>query len=239
MNTTKMIVMGLALAICAALPAGARAAGIDTNTAALPPDGYYLSAPGVHATYSGAALEIVLQDIAHQPFVGTTVRTPIGNDEREDFQSALTGYATVDPDGPGPQPATSGIPVSLTGPTTTLVTNRLLSTSGLFDAEIVSMSLSGNVGGVPVTIREDPTQASTGETDVLDLGGGLYHIDSFFDVFTELSVDGGVSWIAADDDVRVTLYPTSEFIIPEPSTLVTWALALVGLAFCGRRRRKR
>ena len=53
------------------------------------------------------------------------------------------------------------------------------------------MSLYGYVpGGPPILIREDPAQASVGQTTITDLGGGLYHIDSFFDVFTELSVDG-------------------------------------------------
>jgi len=89
-----------------------------------------------------------------------------------------------------------------------------LSTAGLFDAEIVSMSLSGDVGGMPVLIREDPSMASTGQTSISDLGGGLYHIDSFFDVFTELSVDGGGTWTPADGPVRMELVPDPP---PEPT----------------------
>ena len=62
--------------------------------------------------------------------------------------------------------------------------------AGLFDAEIVSMSLSGDVNGVPVEIRQSLITPSAGEA-ISDNVGGLYHIDSFFDVFTELRVDGG------------------------------------------------
>jgi len=197
----------LALLALPLMSATGLAQGLDTNSADLPPDGVYLTAEDVHAKYSGAALEIVLEDIMHKPIADRAQREAVGNNELETFPSELEGVATVDQDGPGPLEPIPGIPVFLTGPVQTVVTNRNLSTAGLFDAEIVSMSLSGNVGGMPVIIRESPTQASAGETDILDLGGGLYHIDSFFDVFTELSVDGGNSWIASDAPVRMTLTP--------------------------------
>jgi hypothetical protein len=92
-----------------------------------------------------------------------------------------------------------------TGPVQTLVRDKAGNTTGTFQTEIVSMSLSGDVGGIPIIIGESPTVASEGETTITDLGGGLYHIDSFFDVFTELSVDGGNSWMAAAEPVRVVL----------------------------------
>ncbi|MDP6636474.1 MAG: PEP-CTERM sorting domain-containing protein [Phycisphaerae bacterium] len=60
-----------------------------------------------------------------------------------------------------------------------------------FDTEMVALSLSGNVGGASFTIQESLSQASTGLTKITDLGGGDYSIDSFFDISTELSVDGG------------------------------------------------
>ena len=225
-----LIGVALVLAAGAARAQFLEGGGIDTNSPGLPPDGEYQTVADVHAKYTGAALEIVLQDIAHRPIVGTIVRTPIGNDEQEDFNSVLTGVATVDDDGPGPNPPVPGIPVMLTGPVTTLVTDRLLSTTGLFDTEIVSMDLSGNVGGIPVTIQEAQAEQSWGKTDILDLGGGLYHIDSFFDVFTELSVDGGNTWIAdANAPVRVHLEPP----VPEPA-----GLGLIGLALLGLRKKR-
>jgi hypothetical protein len=64
---------------------------------------------------------------------------------------------------------------------------------------------------------------STGLTDITDLGGGLYHIDSFFDVFTELSIDGGSSWIPSDYSTRMTL------VTPEPTTLALLGLGVVAL----------
>ncbi len=104
-----------------------------------------------------------------------------------------------------------------------------LRATGTFATEIVSMSLSGNIGGHEIEIRESPQFQSTGEHTVTDLGGGgMYHIDSFFDVFTELSVDGG-SFVASKGPIRMDWSP-------EPGTLSL--LALGGLAILRRRRRK-
>ena len=57
--------------------------------------------------------------------------------------------------------------------------------TGTFQTEMLGMSLIGTGG---VMIRESPTLQSLGQTKITDIGGGLYHIDSFFDVFTELSL---------------------------------------------------
>ncbi|UCG49376.1 MAG: hypothetical protein JSU94_06255 [Phycisphaerales bacterium] len=89
-------------------------------------------------------------------------------------------------------------------------------TTGSWDAEIVSMSLSGDVGGTPVVIRENPSIASKGRMTVTDLGNGRFSVESFFDVFTELSVDGGENWVAGDGPIRVELAPEP----PREPTLV-------------------
>jgi hypothetical protein len=93
------------------------------------------------------------------------------------------------------------------------------------------MSLSGNTPMGPIIIREDPGRDSTGRTDITDIGGGLYHIDSFFDVFTELSVDGGQSWIACDYGTRMTLFP-------EPGSLTLLGIGAVGLLWYFWRRKR-
>jgi hypothetical protein len=56
----------------------------------------------------------------------------------------------------------------------------------------------------------------------------MFHIDSFFDVFTELSVDGGATWIPSSGATRLTL-------VPEPGILGAMLLAGVALG-TGRRR---
>jgi hypothetical protein len=75
-------------------------------------------------------------------------------------------------------------------------------------------------------IRESPTRAGTGEFDMAPVAGG-FMISSFFDVFTELSLDGGQSWAAQTNG------PTRMEGLPEPATLSL--LALGGLAMLRRR----
>jgi hypothetical protein len=97
--------------------------------------------------------------------------------------------------------------------------------------DILTMSLSG--GSMPggVMIRESPTLPSTGLTTIQDLGGGLYHINSFFDVFTELSLDGGQSWIPGSEALHL------EGGLPEPSSAVLALPTLAVLGCTGRRQR--
>jgi hypothetical protein len=79
-------------------------------------------------------------------------------------------------------------------------------------------------------VRESPTLASLGETTITDLGGGTYRIDSFFDIFTELSLDNGTTWIPSSSVERVEL-------IPEPTSLALLAIGLVLSGWSKRRNR--
>lgn len=63
-----------------------------------------------------------------------------------------------------------------------------------FDTEMLQLDLSGIVQPVATLVRESPTLASLGQTTIETLGGGNFKIDSFFDVFFEMSIDGGVTW---------------------------------------------
>ena len=190
------------------------ALGVDTPSPELPPPGVYIS-PLEYHEYS--AMGIVLDDPAHYPHTQGVLRERVGDDELETFDSEFTAVEIGQGFGP----------MSLTGPVVVRTFDRALSTAGTFDTEIVSMSLSGSSPLGPIMIRQDPSRASLGVTDIFDLGGGLYHIDSFFDVFTELSVDGGASWVGCD-------YSTHMYLVPEPATV--GLLMLGGLALLRKRR---
>jgi hypothetical protein len=138
-----------------------------------------------------------MSDIRHRCFTEVNRQT-VGSDEIETFDSIWDAVMDF---GSGP------VLVSLIGPVATKTVGKALSTTGTFDAEIVSMSLSGNAGEFTIILREDPVRASLGRTAITDLGGGLYQIESFFDVLTELSVDGGETWVAAADFGQLTLVP--------------------------------
>jgi len=133
---------------------------------------------------------------------------PATGDETESFESIVEG--TVD-DGSGPQP------VVLTGPVTVVVRGKGGATTGSWDTEILSMSLSGDYGGIPIEIRESPELTSPGGTTVTDNGDGQFVIDSFFDVFTELSISGGPFMPQTNPAGRVRLARvTPRTVLPSP-----------------------
>ncbi|MDP1834964.1 MAG: hypothetical protein Q8K75_03450 [Chlamydiales bacterium] len=189
---------------------------IITNDPSLPPvTGHYRTANDVHVEYP--PLLFTVNNISHYDFTNI-VRTPLGPNELEQFDSLL--HATIQP---------GSIPVEMSGPVEVLVLNKVGNVTGLFATEVLSLNLVG--GGI--LIRESPILASLGQTEVTNIGGGLFRIDSFFDVFTELSLDGGATWLPSDGPTRVTL------VLPEPATyLVLASLLALGLFYAYQRKRK-
>jgi PEP-CTERM motif len=222
----------LAVAMCAA---AVQADGIDTNDPSLPPLGppaVYLSPDDVHALYNTPAFAVLLERPEHyaiacreQPGSTGVVRTNFGPDEQEEFCSDMRGDVTIAALG------LNDVPVTSTGPVRTMVFGKVGNTTGVFDTEMLALNLVGTTPA-PFMIRESPTLRSTGKTTITDIGGGMYHIDSFFDVFTELSIDGGVTWTPdSGGSVRMTL-------APEPSSFALIAMGLAGAAGMWWRKRR-
>ena len=151
----------------------------------------------VHALFPGG---IDLSQPQHKCFQNVQRQDDGAGNEIESFDSIVEAMVDI---GSGP------MPVMLTGPVTVVVNGKTGNTTGTFDTEIVSMSLTGDVGGIPVEIRESPSLPSPGETTITDLGGGLYHIDSFFDVFTELSINSGPFQPQTNEAGRMRLVPVT------------------------------
>src|SRR5687768_16531497 len=72
---------------------------------------------------------------------------------------------------------------------------------------MLSLESTGSGAGT-LRIRESPTRQSLGRTSIRSLPGGTYRIDSFFDVFVELSIDDGQTWRPGDAPVSLRVLPT-------------------------------
>src|SRR5258706_7626693 len=175
-----------------AVGGAASAAGIDTNDPTLPPCkgpvlpfvcGYFAQTPVTYIL--PGPVTITIFDILHYGFLNVirTPVTPVGANEFETFNSTLTGNVSING---GPRS-----PVTLTGPVQTEVFGKVGNITGTFATEMLNLDLTGVVPGLgTIAVHESPTLQSTGQTMITAIGGGLFHIESFFDVFTELSING-------------------------------------------------
>jgi PEP-CTERM motif len=228
---TKLLSTAATLLACAVTPAiGAPVfltnGGINQSTPNLPPsNGGYVSPANVHACFAlvgfGSPLCLVQGD--HQFFLNPNYSQHQGtNDGIDTFNSTFTGVATGGPLGNSTQP------VLLTGPVSiTLFGRPTNNMTGTFNTEMTQLDLSG--GGI--FIRESPTLQSTGATMITDNGNGTFHIDSFFDIFTELSLDGGQTWTPSSSSTHVDLVAAA----PEPGTLFLLGAGALVLVLRGRR----
>ena len=124
-----------------------------------------------------------------------------------DFSFSLNGGAPTT----GQSPANATIHVTF---------NHLAAPIRFFDTEMLQLDISGGNLPAGAMVRESPTMASSGQTTIQDLGGGTFKIDSFFDVFFELSIDGGVNWIPESNGPgRLTLSGPG---CPTPNRRTTW-----------------
>jgi hypothetical protein len=121
-------------------------------------------------------------------------------------------------------------PVNLTGTIDQLVVGRTSNTeTGTFATLITGLDMSGAVLGNTLTMMLDGSNDSTGTTTIVPIERE-FRIDSFFDVFVELSLDSTPPRMTSVGPILLSAG------VPEPST---WAMMLLGfasLAYAGYRR---
>jgi hypothetical protein len=214
-----LFVFGALVSSCAMAPS--TWASIITSDPSLPATtGAYTESGPVD--FSAPGLSIVLTGVEHKPQAGTINITTTGANEFESFNSILTGLFSVN--------GSPASPFQLTGPVETEVFGKVGMTTGTFNTQMLSLDLSGVIAGHSVQIELNPAQTTTGQTTIASAGPGLYQISSFFDVFTELSLDGGPFIPQANGPTVVSLGP-----VPEPSTIIAGLMLLLPLGSSGLR----
>ena len=152
------------------------------------------------------------------PLTGTVLDT---------FDSTVSGNLFVD----------GTFLTNFTGDAHTMVNVTFHGSSGptrVFDTEMIQLDISGPSGPSGPLIRESPTLHSLGQTTITDLGSGQFRIDSFFDVFTELSLDGGNNWIPSSGPDQGGTVMTLE-TMPEPASLFLLGTGLIAGAYRWRK----
>jgi hypothetical protein len=193
-----------AFAVAGILIAAPVLASVHVPTDCLPPrggppynappyDGKYRTADQVHADFPGLVVDQVEHTI-YQRVPGAPGGTPCTNPptvlnvpDIENFTSDVSGrYSLLNgPLTPFIAPAPCQVSVTLT---------QVDGGTRTFDTEMLQLNLSGGTLPAGVMIRESPTLASTGRTTIRESSKGGFVIDSFFDIFVEVSLDGGGSW---------------------------------------------
>jgi hypothetical protein len=79
----------------------------------------------------------------------------------------------------------------------------------MFNTELLSLNVSGGNFPASTILRESPTLQSLGQTRIDTIAGG-FRITSFFDVFTELSTDGGATWTPSTGSSHIELVQSTD-----------------------------
>ncbi len=125
-------------------------------------------------------------------------------------------------------------PLLLTGSVEEQVLGRTFSTeTGSWNTKLLSLALSGPLQGHTLSLGLGASD-STGTDSIDPIGGGLYQIDSFFDVFVDLTLDTNTPLHATRGPVLLTLQPTP---VPAPAGLTLLAAPVLFLSLAHWRRR--
>lgn len=220
MHKLSLIIRGAALGALAIL-SGATASALPfviEPTPNLPPLGaFYGSLSHVPIGFAGG--QILVKDVKLFNFSASFPPPPLLGSTTHSFGSTVNMRVSMD----------FGSTFNLFS-APAFVTVRVDSTGDVgntrfFNTEMLQLDISG--GNLPpgVMIRESPTLASTGQTTIEQLSllghGPQYGITSFFEIFTELSVDGGINWMPAENG------PYSVYAQQTPDSGSTFSLLLI------------
>lgn len=181
--------------------ASAQEIGVAVAAEALPPAGAAYRGVGPHLFLDGRAR---LTCGSHGHFT-SAVEPPraVGGTVVSDYVATFVGELVLEP---------PLVPIAVTHPLAVeaqMVERITLASSRrgrrLFDTELVTLDLRGSGMPAGVMVRESPSRPSMGRTTLTSLSRDRYRVESFFDVWLEISLDSGRSWHPARAPVRMSL----------------------------------
>lgn len=162
-----------------------------------PPNSQYLSPAKWRAQFANG---VVISNVVHTGFLENFAPPGPQSTNMEFFSSQVTFLMSMGPDQPFlPMTANADCVVSVGS-------SGLQSSEQVFQTVMQDLELSGGSLPANVLVRTSPTLLSLGETRFAPAQGGDYQISSYFDIFTEISLDGGVTWSAADAPCHMELH---------------------------------
>ena len=217
MKKTKLRMLAIAVvAIATVGVTKAQVTGVTSPTTCVPPLGGEYAAQ-FHAHYTNGANVWDLTNPIHDRFTQCDPVPPAGSGGSSTHTFGSGVKATVTTNGVAMQidaPAQVTVHVQDAGPNAT--------GGELYQTEMLQLNISGGSLPAGTMIRESPTLQSTGQTTVKPVAGG-FQIDSFFDIFTELSVDGGATWMPSTTGPGHVVLRTPGSNIP---TMGQWGLII-------------
>ena len=199
-------------------------AGVLEPTATLPPP------TGGYTLATTCITQVCLENISISGFQDTSDVLSGGN---ELVNTSAVFFAAVFQNSGG-SPGTFLGDVSIAGTADFTFFGRSLSIPlGTFNAQLTSFNFLGTFNGHAFEVMQNPSDASTGQTTINEVSPGQYMVTSFFDIFAELSLDGGPFTAGPERIADLTG-------VPEPgSTGLAGLGLLLGLAGLTLRRRLR
>jgi hypothetical protein len=173
---------------------------VPFTTDSFPPFGVYVSPANVPSRYGNG---IILRNFHNRPVpVPSAFRLPpcLGcPPELYDFPTKLDFEASTD----GGQ---SFVTMTFNAETRTSARhNEDTADTRFFETELLSLQVSPGPALSGLWLRESPSKSSLGKTTVRKLADRSFLISSFFDVFTEASLDNGFTWFPVANPTHLEL----------------------------------
>lgn len=163
------------------------------------PDPFVPPADSVYTVANTCVSVLCLENITISNFTNITSQIVGGNQlTKADVSLNASAFQNTSPGTPPGTPGNFIGPIQLNGEMDVTYFNKTTASEfGTFSDKITFLDLSGTFHGLTgthtITATLNPNEASTGQTTVTRIGTEPpeFRISSFFDVFAEISIDGG------------------------------------------------